>query len=170
MSRKNSKQIGNAYERAVAKRFSIVFEGQFKRTPSSGALVGGSNRQKADGLRSDAKEILASDVIAPEAFPFSVECKSYADEPKFHHLIQGESRTLNKWIEQVDADARFANKRPLIVFKINRKGEYVCFDRDIPDINLEEVPYIVYRHKIIVSLDNFLGKVLGNSYFLGNDK
>lgn len=162
----NSKRKGNSFERAIAKLFTARFGIHFKRTPSSGAFVGGSNREKNQDLVEGAKMALSGDVSAmgDDSFAFSVELKSYSDEPKFHQIIQGESKILDKWLEQAEGDAAFVGKAPLLVFKLSRKGEYAVFNQDLPDINLDGVSYISYKNKYIVELDNFLHQVLGQSY------
>lgn len=164
----NSKKKGNRYENSIAKRFSEHFNDEFRRTPSSGALVGGNNRVQAYKLREDAQEIFASDVIAPPWFKFLIETKDYADDPKFHHIVQGHSSTLDKWLATLTEDAAFAKKMPLLVFKLSRKGEFACvrratehgflLDFDLPD-NL-----LIYRGNwVIMPLDDFLAG-LGDSY------
>ncbi len=122
----NSKKKGNGWEREIANLFSENFNDTFKRVPQSGALVGGVNRKIVnDGLRSDAVEILAGDVITPKDFPFSLECKSYKDF-EFHQVVSGCNKTLDKWIEQAQSDADVSKKQFLILMKFNRKGQYVC--------------------------------------------
>lgn len=162
--RVNSKQKGNAFERSIAKMFGKHFSDDFRRVPQSGALVGGSNRFGAQTLREDAKEILAGDIIVPDWFPFICECKHYKDEPKFHAILQGKSLTLDRWIEQANGDAEFANKYPLVIFKVTRVGEFACFDESLPDIEYKHLPYMAYKGKIILDLSKFLNS-LGKSYY-----
>jgi len=151
MARKNSKQKGNGFERLISNQLSEHFSDDFRRTPQSGAITGGLNRKKAENLREDAKDILSSDIIAPAWFPFLIECKAYADEPKFHQIINGESKKLDEWIEQVDNDAKFASKSPLLIFKINRKGTFVAFNVNEADIKYNGYPFMVYKNKTIFS-------------------
>lgn len=161
----NSKQKGNSFERSIAKRLGAHFGIHFKRTPSSGAHVGGSNRAKNTDLTDGAKLALAGDImVGDDNFKFSLELKAYNDDPKFHQIVHGDCKVLDGWIAQSDSDAAFVNKFPLLIFKINRKGEYAVFDRTLEDINLESVPHICYKSKYIVTLDGFLHKVLGPSY------
>lgn len=160
----NSKQKGNTFERHIAKTFSQHFSDDFRRVPQSGALVGGTNRFGAQTLREDAKEILAGDIIVPQWFKFIVECKHYKDEPKFHSILQGSSLTLDRWIEQANGDAVFANKLPLVVFKVTRVGEFACFDAGLQDVEYKSYPYMVYKGKVILELSKFLIS-LGNSYY-----
>ena len=159
----NSKSKGNTWEREIANLFSEQFNDTFKRVPQSGALVGGFNRKVInEGLRSDAVEILAGDVITPKGFPFSLECKFYKDFA-FHQLLSSENKVLDGWIEQAEDDAKVSNKEFLLLMKFNRKGSYVCSSDH--SVNEGEScitgiidDYIVYKKKYIMySLETFLG-------------
>jgi hypothetical protein len=154
----HSKKKGNSYELVIAKRLSAEFNTEFRRVPNSGAFTGGKNRAKVVDLRADAQEILSGDLIGPKGFPFLVEVKHYADDPMFHKIIQGQDLTLDRWIAQNDGDAAFVDKESLIVFKINRKGEYVVINEESSYVvldNGELGPYIRYKGKLIMALDTF---------------
>ena len=166
----NGKRKGNSYELAVGKRFSTEFNADFRRVPSSGALTGGMNRERAQTLRADAKEILSGDLLVPEGFAFSVECKSYANDPAFHKILAGEDKILDGWIRQNDGDAEFVNKHPLLIFKICRKGEFAAVNIDCPFIvDLEKFPHMIYKTKILMSLDTFFKVVDKNKVLPIND-
>lgn len=151
--RKNSKAKGNSFELQVTKLFADKFGGDWRRVPNSGAFTGGKNRDSLQDFRADAKEILSADIITPAGFPYQLECKSYNDEPKFHQLLESGSKKLDEWIKQSDEDAKFSNKKPLIVFKMNRKGIFVCLNQE--DFSFENTARIIYKSKVIVSLKNF---------------
>lgn len=151
----NGKNKGSTFERDIAKVFEEKLGIQFRRTPQSGAYVGGQN--KGSFLREDVTEILAGDLIAgDEDFPFCVECKNYDNEPKLHHLLQGSSLTFNEWIAQATTDADMINKIPMLVFKIKRKGTFIAVPQ-IPEIDLDmtDADYLCYNNFIIMSMDNF---------------
>ena len=165
----NSKKKGNSFELAISKILSEHFNEKFTRVPQSGAITGGANRARTEDLREDAKEILSGDLITPKGHPISYEIKAYADEPKFHQVLLGESKKLDEWIEQSDADAKFSgNKAPVIIFKINRKGTFVAFDMHQKDMEHDGKPFMYYKGKSILSLDNFLS-ALGDSYYKKNN-
>jgi Holliday junction resolvase len=158
----NGKKKGNAFEREIANKFSEEFNDTFKRVPMSGGLVGGVNRKIVEqGLREDAVEILAGDVISPEGFPFSIECKSYKDF-EFHQVLQGENKVLDEWIKQAEDDAKVSNKEMFLVMKFVRKGVYVCthnLDTSCSDNKIEEQLDNVMWYKgeyIIYTLEDFL--------------
>ena len=139
----------------IAKRLSAEFNAEFRRVPNSGAFTGGMNRAKVASLRADAQEILSGDLIGPKGFPFLLECKHYANDPAFHKILQGADPTLDRWIAQNDGDAEFVEKESLIIFKINRKGEYAVINEDSNFLLLNHEshgPYLRYKGKLIVSL------------------
>lgn len=115
----NSKKKGNRGENQLVHILEEAFgEGQFKRTPSSGAYTGGKNREGAENLPWEAKITLASDIITPSNFNFVIEHKFYA-EANFWDLFSDKSN-WNEWIEQVEGDAKFVEKEPLLIIKYNR--------------------------------------------------
>lgn len=153
----NGKQKGAQFERDVSKRFEKEFGIQFRPTPGSGAYVGGQNRGSFE--REDVTEMLAGDLIAgSKAFPFAVECKSYADDPKFHHLIQGNCKVFDEWIAQVEQDADDINRHPMIVFKIKRRGTYIAVKRDELPVS-RTYPILLYKDYMIMDIDQFFGWV-----------
>jgi len=160
----NGCKKGKTFERDIAKRLKEEFDDEFKRTPSSGALVGGQNKAKTANLRADAKEILTSDIISPEWFKFGIECKSYKEEPKFHHMLKGESKKFDEWIRQVEYDCESIGKLPLIIFKINRMGTYAAFKVDCKDIVYSGESFLLYKGYVIMTLDAVLSS-LGDSYY-----
>lgn len=120
----NSKQKGNTNEREFAKIMNDRFgENKFRRTPMSGAFTGGQNRTAGEFLTYEQKLAFASDIIAPVNFKFILEHKAYG-ETSFWDLFNASS-PINDWIKQVESDAEFVNKKPLIVAKYNGKKRIV---------------------------------------------
>lgn len=159
---KNSKSKGNSYERRIANLFADEFDDTFRRVPMSGAFTGGINIHRVQGLREDVKEGLTGDIISPKWFPASVEVKAYADEPKFHHVLQGKSKKLDEWIEQCCTELATTKKDFfLLIFKINRKGEFVLFSSDgvLDEITKTEnfMTYTINNYKYsVITLESFL--------------
>ena len=126
MARINSKKKGNSFELALSKDFKILFDDEgFMRSPSSGALFGQSNRYRMQGIAEGFAHQVIGDLVVPENFPFSIECKAYG-ELDFHNIINGKCSKLDEWIVQAEDDALASKKEMLIVIKINHKGKYVC--------------------------------------------
>jgi hypothetical protein len=144
-----SKQKGNSFERDVANFLSEHYNDKFSRVPQSGAIYGGQNRQRAVGVRSDVVEILTGDIITPSAFPFSLEAKSYKDIG-FHSILQGDCKLLDEWISQAESDAQLSNKNFLIIMKFNHKGRFVCFRKDLIELDNDCCDnFMIYKGKYI---------------------
>jgi|SRR6056297_582062 len=125
--RKNSKKKGNRGENQLVKILSEKFgDGEFKRTPSSGAYTGGLNREKSENLPWEAKITLASDIITPSNFKFIIEHKFY-EGINFWDLFS-EKPQWAEWIEQAEGDANFINRVPLIIIKYNRHERLAIID------------------------------------------
>lgn len=120
MPKINSKNKGSRVELEVVKILEKRFgKGKFRKVPSSGALVGGKNKEMSENLDISQKDTLASDIICPPNFSFSVEVKG-RKEASFWDLFNKKAE-LNDWLNQVYEDAEFANKKPLLIVKYNRK-------------------------------------------------
>jgi hypothetical protein len=161
MARINSKAKGSSFERDIVNRFKILFEDDgFMRTPHSGAQFGASNRHRMQGIDEGFSHQMCGDLVVPEKFPFSIECKAYKDLD-FHNIINGSCTTLDEWIEQAEDDAQASDKEMLIVIKINNKGKYVCtHDLNYGPISLGSTSnvmryqdsYFVYSYDLFESL------------------
>lgn len=128
MAKINSKQKGNGFEREVAKFLSDTYKQKFVRVPNSGAYVGGQNAVRRDVLDDSQVRLFKSDIIPPDGWNINIECKSYS-EFQFNQLFDGESKLLDKWIEQtlLVADDRDLS---IILMKFNRIGKFVCVRSD----------------------------------------
>ena len=152
----NSKKKGNRGENQLVHILEEAFgEGQFKRTPSSGAYTGGKNREGAENLPWEAKITLASDIITPSNFNFVIEHKFYA-EANFWDLFSDKSN-WNEWIEQVEGDAKFVNKVPLLIIKYNRHKRIALIPYDF----LETADRVlannfIWKSYSVIELDDLL--------------
>jgi len=157
-----SKRKGNSFERDIVNIFKKEFEDEgFMRTPHSGATFGKSNRYRMEGIDEGFSHQMTGDLVVPKKFPFSLECKAYKNF-EFHQVLQGENKTLDKWIEQAKDDAEVSEKEMLIVMKFNRKGTYVC-TRDLEFSKKDTVltnyltNFMYYKERyLIYTLDVFL--------------
>lgn len=154
-----SKAKGNSLERDVCNQLNEAFScKEFTRTPSSGAIMGLSNAKKKDGLNLHTKQTLGADLICPDWFKFSVECKNYADEPNYSKIIKEDDNTLNRWLGEALFDATTLQLSPLLVFKTTHKGAYVALPKlfDLPESILH---YSCYNGFWIIGIDHFLKNV-----------
>ena len=114
MSKKiNSKRKGNEAERQLANILKERFGLPFARVGvSSGA------RPKQVKLDDSAKQAFTSDLVAPDGFRFSIECKSVNKDVD----LLDQSALLDKFLKQVADDAASIGKIPLLCWKRHRKG------------------------------------------------
>lgn len=122
----NSKKKGNRNELEFVKILnSTIGEGKniFSRTPSSGAWGGGENRERREDMNIEAKISLVSDVITPIDFKFVLEHKAY-NNVSFWDLFNKSSNFID-WTKQVESDAEFVNKLPMLIMKFDRKKRIV---------------------------------------------
>lgn len=158
---KRSGPKGDEFEREIAKTLNEAFNTEeFARTPGSGALTGLSNFAKRMGLSEDVRRTLGSDLIVPDWFRFSVECKWYKDSPNYATIIKGNDSDLDVWLGETVFDAINFGLNPLLFFKTNRKGVHVALPKTFMagEVNLPVylTHYLVYNEFIIIGLDQFL--------------
>lgn len=158
---KRSGPKGDEFERLMAKKLNEAFKTEeFCRTPGSGALMGLTNFGKKMGLSEDVRRTLASDLIVPSWFNFSVECKWYKDKPNYATIIKGTDSDLDGWLGETLYDAINVNLVPLLFFKTNNKGIHVALPKPcchVPNMIWDLPPqYCVYGDFIISGLDWFV--------------
>lgn len=118
-----SKRYGKGFEYEVRDilRESTGLPG-FERVPTSGAWIGGQNAHKADYGRNDVTEIMAGDLICPDGWRWTVECKNHADVP-VHQLFLGDgAKLVNEFLEQVYYSSLLVEKESLLVMKYRKSG------------------------------------------------
>lgn len=131
--RKNSKSIGNAWEREVVKILEHWTGLAFRRSFGSGAFKGSyeKSHELGDVRPKDPKDFVT--------FPFLVECKKIKHFP--YNMVLGEKcGLLQEWMAQSLSDfykARDTMPReevlaPMLIFKSNLVEPWVgvCFDNE----------------------------------------
>lgn len=148
-----NKAKGNSFERDCAKHLSDVFNANFTRVPTSGAMTGGMNAYVLERLSESQKLLLEGDLIPPDELPkMKIECKAHKDISfsKFYT----ENKMLDSWIEQAESP----DKVWFLIFKINNQGKFLCFsDETFNECGeLKDVNYLVYKKKYYVTvMDQF---------------
>ena len=131
-----SKLKGTAFETKIVKTLSEALGKEFKRMPLSGAI-----------------SYLKSDIWLPSdtgAWPFSVECKHYA-EIEWNNLLTAKSTEIHDFWRQVSKDAITMNKKPLLIFRWNRSKDFTAYD----DFSIECNHYLevnAFDHKFRIAL------------------
>lgn len=155
----NGKQKGSAFERKMCNKLSARFaehtgvEKSFYRNPSSGAFFGGKNQSRMQ--THDLEKATFGDIICPNNFKFSIECKHYKTAPSFKSILESKVGQWDTWISQAEQDASNANREVLLIIKYNNVEEFVLVKGEKSDLN-----YKGYR---IVPLTDFIENE--NSYF-----
>lgn len=123
------KKIGNQFERRTAQMFSEGMGGEFVRTPSSGAFIGGANRKRLEVLGQNQARLFDADLIAPDEWKnIVVECKKRAKIPFRQFVEINGCKLLNQWLEQV-----FQNYKPndgkiyFLVFAEKFSPIFICY-------------------------------------------
>lgn len=90
----NGKNKGNTFERKVANLLSDRFqqhtgiEKSFRRNSDSGSFFGGGNKSRV--AQYDLEHAAFGDLICPDTFLYSVECKHYKSAPSFQSIVNKE--------------------------------------------------------------------------------
>jgi len=124
----NSKKKGNHFEGHVAKLLSThLAPMKFRRSQSSGAILGGENSRFMESYSYDAKALFIGDVVPTNEadvfrdeewrIKFTLECKFYRDPDNIEHLLKG--TRIFDWYDKARTDAAKLNKQPLLIFKFN---------------------------------------------------
>jgi hypothetical protein len=145
----NSKNKGNRAELELSKILTQRFGEPFARVGvSSGA------RPKQVKLDGHATETFTGDLIVPEGFKFSVECKAVNVDVDF----LAESALLDKFLHQATDDAKSIGKLPLLCWKRNRKGWIAALPANVFANSSTAYPLycVLYRCWAIVKLESLL--------------
>jgi hypothetical protein len=122
----------------IAKLFSATFAPlNFKRTQSSGAIVGGKNAWQSNlysqhmlsAFVGDIFPINEEDVVKAEGwkFRFTIECKFYKEADNFTALFKNPQ--LISWWNQATADAaKLQDASPILIFKFNNTPVFAGVD------------------------------------------
>lgn len=151
----NGKQKGNGYERKIANLLSVRFatvtgiDKSFRRNADSGSFFGGSNVSRT--TQYDTTKATFGDIITPENFNFSLECKFYKTPPSFSAMMKQDCKEWDKWIGQAGQDCISANKKMAIIIKYNNVEDLVILTETF---GLTSV--INYKQYFVVSLTNWL--------------
>ena len=139
----NSKSKGSGFESTIAKLFTETFAPiQFRRSQSSGAILGGQNQVHLHRFSNDAKTLFIGDIVPTNEadvmraedgfkFKFCIECKFYKEADTFAALFKNPQ--ILTWFNQVRIDSlKIDEKHPLLVFKFNHSPIYIGFNIEAP--------------------------------------
>jgi Holliday junction resolvase len=147
----NGRAKGKGAERELCKILSTHLGGSFMRVPSSGAMVGGSNKHRLANMSNTQGRAFKGDIIPPDHLPnLYVEVKSYK-EFRFHQLLQPEGCIqLNSWIQQC-LEGTEPTDNWMICFKISQKGWFVALPYNSGYKLDNHVQYTSYNGSIVIT-------------------
>lgn len=153
----DSKDKGQRGERDLCAVFS-------KRFPSQKGffrVVGSGNRWAQVDLTEQAKRVLTSDVVCPEGFQFSIECKyGYASIDLSTCLEKGH-KELDGFLNQAEKDAEKVGKKPMLCWRKPYQPWLTFIKQEHAP---KAFPYqITYRDWVGVSLQELF--TIPDSYF-----
>ena len=119
----NSRTKGQSFERKVASMLNSKFDtDSFSRTPGSGAFA--TTHKLPDHLK------LYGDLITPQWFAFTIECKSGYEVVDLPSLLR-ENNQFYEWVFQAKHDAKMANRKPLLIVQHTRRQAYCLLDTSV---------------------------------------
>jgi hypothetical protein len=138
----NGRAKGAGFELTMAKLLSTTFAPlNFKRTQSSGAIVGGRNswqtqlysQHMLSAFVGDIFPVNEEDIAKAEGwkFRFTVECKFYQSQDAFATLFKN-PQLLTWWAQAKRDAAKIPDREPLLICKFNFTDTYVGFECDPP--------------------------------------
>jgi len=151
----DGKNKGDRTELNLCKLLTEYFGEEFSR-----ALGSGSRWSQVGQLPEHAKKTLTGDVCAPEGFKWIIECKGgYEKDMNLSNVCDGKISRLDEFIEQVERDAEYCKRKPIILWKRNRKPWIAMLKlTDSGGIVPFNDHYIQYGKWCIVSFDTLLEK------------
>lgn len=120
MAKINSRDKGKRTERALCKILTERFGKPFSR------VVGSGNRWSQVELSQAGKDTLVGDIVCPEGFLWSIECKGGYDDVTFDSILSAKgNKTFKSFLSQAEADAERSGKQALICWY--RHGTWWAF-------------------------------------------
>lgn len=144
---------GHGFENQVAKLFSTWWgiEKSFVRCPGSGAW---------GKLSKFAGAVPAADLVTPNEFLFTIECKKCQDIEFHHLLINPEGCSIAGWLDKlVNEDCKISKKKPMLVFSKNNWKIYcIIKHKDYEKLQIDSINFR-WKEWVIFLLDDFLKSV-----------
>jgi hypothetical protein len=151
----NSGRKGKGGERQLASIFNKRFATLLENNPTWGKFtrsVGSGNRWGQVALSSNATNFYSGDIIC-ENFKFVIEAKTGYDDIDLFTAFDG-NKEIDAFLKQVSDDAKRCNKKPMLVWKKNRKDHivFICEKIDCSKLTYK----MFYREWTVVSLNALL--------------
>jgi len=134
------KQKGGSWEAKLAKDLTYYSShgNEFRKVVGSGAYMGGTNRLKNLGINTGAQIALSGDILGPDGWPFSIECKNTKANPRFHLMLLKGDSAVDGFLQETCFDAYWNGLIPLLAMKRTFRGEFMMIPRKLEIYFLEE--------------------------------
>lgn len=154
----DSKGKGNRVERSLCKMFSDRFGREFTRSVGSGNRWG-----QVGSMCQSARHVFSGDICVPDGFLWTLECKGGYDSG-MDPLPCSTGAVIDGFIEQASADATRSGRRPMVVWKRNRRPWVAILRwRDLPASRPEVM--CIYGEWAIVPLEWLLSSTSEHYWF-----
>jgi len=162
----NSKDKGNRTELGLVKVLNERFKELLAKNPAWGSFsrsVGSGNRwgQGQLHLPKHAKDTYTGDLTCPTKFLFVIESKGgYNDVDLCGAFADGDT-TIDSFLQQVSDDAARSSRKPLLVWKKDRKPRLAAIRaEDLPVARTEDdyQYFMRYREWVILPLEVLLAR------------
>ena len=159
----NGKSKGNRTELILCKMLTKHFGKEFSRAPGSGART-----SQVAFLPEHAKKTLTGDICVPEGFQWVIECKGgYESDMHLENILNGDEglSRLDEFIEQVLKDSEYCGRKPIILWKRNRKPWIAMYrEFDLPSVCLNN--WMCYKSEWrIVNFEDMLQNTTKGTWF-----
>lgn len=91
-----------------------------------------------------------SDIETPDHFPYEIEVKAHKNFD-FIQIFHEKSSFFSQWWKQTVKQAEAHRKKPLLFFKVERKGWFVVLNVEDAFENKMREFVILYQHKIVIA-------------------
>lgn len=128
MRKGGGKSKGSAFEREYAKKISLFLtNGKNPDTVWRSSNSGG--KASVTNSKIQCGDLISVSQESKKFFDiFSLELKNYKSLDLLD--FQKDTFLLKKWWEQAKNDAKRANKIPILIIRINRKGDWIVWEMD----------------------------------------
>ncbi len=147
--KRNSGRIGKVGERELAK----ILTERFPKHTAFTRSIGSGNRWAQVSLSKQSHEMMGGDLVCPNNFNFTLECKFGYDEIDLYQAIAEGNSLLDSFLTQAKESADRADKIPLVFWRKKRKPWMSFFPTT--SVTLPE-RFVSYKGWTGISMENLL--------------
>jgi len=159
--RVKGKAKGNRTELSLCKLLTKHFGVDFTRS------VGSGNRWSQANLSETAKQVFSGDICVPDGFKWVIECKGgYESDMHLENILNGDEgmSRLDEFIQQVTKDADYCGRKPIILWKRNRKPWIAMYrEFDLNEVSFDK--FMVYGEWRIVNFETLLNGTIREAWY-----